>query len=105
MRIELRTTAGRVGAFLVDAQDFTSFSVDVAPDVKLADAPPEVRIETAEQAWVARDWLVRAGGFDSGPAAESFAAMVGYATRNGWVDPATGAIAGHITHGSPGTRS
>ncbi|MFF2813567.1 hypothetical protein ACFVT2_41675 [Streptomyces sp. NPDC058000] len=103
MRVLVRRAGTGATAALVEADDFTAFSVEVDDGVDLRRAGEllagQVRFASAQQAWVDRDWLVRTGGFASGPAAEAFAAMVAYAARKGWVDPGTHEIAAHVTHG------
>jgi hypothetical protein len=98
MRVKLRKSAGEVEATLEAADDFTAFSLEIGPEVPLAPVPGKVRFTSGTRALVDQRWLVETGGFGSGPAAESFAAMLAYAEKKGWVDAETGEIAAHVTH-------
>ncbi|MFH9674957.1 hypothetical protein ACH4L5_22190 [Streptomyces sp. NPDC017405] len=104
MRVRVLGQGPGITAALTEADDFTAFSVYVDEDVDLHRAAEplvgQVRFTSAEQAWVDHGWLVDAGGFASGEAAEAFAAMMAHAARMGWVDPATNEIAAHVTRGA-----
>ncbi|MFF7654292.1 hypothetical protein ACFZCY_31430 [Streptomyces sp. NPDC007983] len=101
MRVLIHSVGAGVSVHLAEGDDFTTFSVEVDDAVDLNRAAElltgQVRFGSDVQAWVDHDWLVRAGGYNSGPRADAFAAMVAYAARKDWVDPVTQEIAGHVT--------
>jgi catechol 2,3-dioxygenase-like lactoylglutathione lyase family enzyme len=91
---------------LREEDDLQSFCVELPagfqPAVGTRIGP--VRLGSATQAWVDRDWLIRAGRFGAPPRSDAFAAMVSFAARSGWVDEASREIAGHVVRGSGATR-
>jgi hypothetical protein len=100
MRINLTRNGARVGVEISDAADLKSLSAHAARGVHRSAANASldgvITWDAEEHLWVDQQWLRAAANCESAARAPEFDAMISYATRKGWVDPATGRVRVHL---------